>query len=200
MRSLKVRYFVAAAVAMAVVAAGAVGWAADGGGASDPADVAKEAAAQRTPGNAKDFTAINTAARFAPGVTYAEALRAIFMAEQTGETPLEFEIVPAPAGGAVLVSPASADEGITVWLGAPWGYSTAWGPNSAALTPTNGGAPTGAGVSEAGPWPAETILGVPVLPACQVSDRAERAPLKRACSDSDIPLFDTDLSPAIPLP
>ncbi|MGD9696419.1 MAG: hypothetical protein AB7V42_12265 [Thermoleophilia bacterium] len=158
----------------------------------------KQAAAERTQ-SFKSFENVTTAARFAPGVTYGEALRALFITETTGEAPLSFDIVNAPRGKAVLTQPTGGQEGITVWLGAPTGYTAEWGANAYGLTPTGGGDPSDTGQSDAGPWPAGTSLGVPVLPACQVSVSVDLPPVK-ACGNEDMPLLDTDASTPIPLP
>lgn len=201
MRRRDARASLAVAAAAVAVTAGAVAAGAGGDGGDAPAIDAVRAAAEARGGPEGAYARVTTAARFAPGVTYGEALRALFVAEHAGWSPLPFAVVDAPAGGAVLVRPRDAREGVTVWLGAPYGHTEASGASAPALTPTGGGEPpAGGAMSDAGPWPAEVSLGVPILPACQVAVDAPAGPVGGPCGDDDLPLLDAEASPPLPLP
>jgi hypothetical protein len=68
--------------------------------------------------------------RFPPGVTYGEALEALFRsARESGTTPKGVEVLDPLPAEVVYVAPDAADDGLRLSLTAPWG----WVPETGAI-------------------------------------------------------------------
>lgn len=115
--------------------------------------------------------------RFPPGVSYAQALDALFRsAREQGTTPPGVEVLDALPVEVVYVAPGAAGEGIRLSLTAPWG----WAPDGGAIRAPSVSLPgslapdeirqrlarmreSGAALPEGG-W-----IDVPDLPPCEIA-------------------------------
>lgn len=133
---------------------------------------------------------------FPAGVSYAEALTAVFIAQMTGDLPAGAELVEPLPEGKVLLDDAS---GVTIDLRAPYGYDGASGMVHTALLQMAGSLSaeqvSGARESVSGPWPVGAALGVPVLPACQVITSREET--GATCGPRDDTVIE-DMGPPLP--
>lgn len=133
---------------------------------------------------------------FPSGVSYAEALTALFIAQMTGDLPAGAKLVEPLPEGKVLLDDAS---GVTIDLRAPYGYDGATGMVHTALLQMSGSLSaeqvSAARESANGPWPVGAALGVPVLPACQVITSREET--GASCGPRDDTVIE-DMGPALP--
>lgn len=115
------------------------------------------------------------ALQFAPGTDYASALRQIFMAENSASYPIAGAKLVAPLPNGKVLS-GTPREGVTVDLGAPFGYLPADGGQlqTALLHYWVGATDAQIERAEAGearpdrPWPVGAYVAVPTLPECMV--------------------------------
>lgn len=111
---------------------------------------------------------------FPPGVSYADALRALYLsAGLRGKLPAEARVAPPLPAGVVLLRPRDPAQGIAIDLRAPWAYHPATG--QIVLPSLSVPPPLRQPLDR--PWPDGAFVGVPRLPDCMVIEsRGETRP------------------------
>jgi hypothetical protein len=143
------------------------------------------------------------ALRFPAGVSYAEAVRSIFMAQLVPSSlPAGRLVDPLPDGKVVR---ETADGAIEVDLGAPYGYHP--GVNNVVQTALvhywHGATEADISAAERGltrpmkPWPIGASVAVPILPECMIVRVDRPSP---DCTEADNPSIDPDRLRSSPLP
>jgi hypothetical protein len=114
------------------------------------------------------------ALRFAPGISYPEALTELYEAQQTDSPPANAELVDPLPVGKVAIIPTSDDESVVIDLAAPYGYD----PSNLQVAHVTIVQEAGLSAQEAEsqwehlrpdrPWPPNSWIAIPILPACEV--------------------------------
>lgn len=121
------------------------------------------------------------AAVFPVGTTYAEGVRAIFLASQGGSLPAGTTLRPPLPKGVVAVQP-NATRGVIIDLAYPYGYSVARGfvagpalslPN---VSPSEAEQALATASAQGRKWPVGMTLTVATLPACMVLSSESAVP------------------------
>lgn len=143
------------------------------------------------------------ALEFPKGVDYPEAVRRIFIAQQTGGAP-EGAVVVAPLPKEVVLLESEGRAGVTVSLASPFGWNPETGqvnlPSIAQSGSLSGEevANSWKGLRPAAPWPAGSYVDVPMLPRCQVIKARSEVPAR--CTTQDILMVDFNKLRGRPLP
>ncbi len=130
-----------------------------------------------------DFRRSEGAIAFAPGVAYADAVRALHVAQTSGVFDSSMEAVPSLPSGVVAIVPSGPDGRVVIDLAAPYGFDLTF---PAALAPTYTSLePVGedARRSDFGPWYEGWRFVVPDLPGCMVLSHRADAPTP--CTTAD---------------
>lgn len=112
---------------------------------------------------------------FPPGVSYAHALRELFLEAGTrGQLPADATLGPPLPTGVVLLRPDDPGQGIAIDLRAPWAYDpgrrSVLLPSLTVKTPP----PVRQGLDD--PWPEGSFVAVPKLPPCMVIASRQETP------------------------
>lgn len=133
---------------------------------------------------------------FEPGVSHAEAMRAIYVAQETGRAEAAMSMGGPLSAGVSAIVPANPGEGVIVGLASPFGYDPSTGIPLAGVFTIDSEAVIGR-QSDAGPWPVGARLAIPVFPSCMV--RSEVG-VSGGCRNGEVPVIDFTVQPPLALP